>query len=109
MRKYCFALDLKDDIKLINAYKKYHESIWPEITVSLVDSGIDNLEIYCVGNRLFMIMEVGKSFSLEKKTILDASNSKVQEWEKLMWNYQKSLPFAKKNEKWMLMEKIYQL
>jgi len=109
MRKYCFALDLKDDIKLINAYKKYHESIWPEITVSLVDSGIDNLEIYCVGNRLFMIMEVDKSFSLEKKTILDASNSKVQEWEKLMWNYQKSLPFAKKNEKWMLMEKIYQL
>ena len=106
MRKYCFALDLKDDIKLINAYKKYHESIWPEITVSLVDSGIDNLEIYCVGNRLFMIMEVDKSFSLEKKTILDASNSKVQEWEKLMWNYQKSLPFAKKNEKWMLMEKI---
>ena len=109
MKKYCFALDLKDDIKLINAYKKYHESIWPEITVSLVDSGIDNLEIYCVGNRLFMIMEVDKSFSLEKKTILDASNSKVQEWEKLMWNYQKSLPFAKKNEKWMLMEKIYQL
>lgn len=109
MRKYCFALDLKDDITLINAYKKYHENIWPEITASIVDSGIENLEIYCVGNRLFMIMEVDKYFSLEKKSILDASNAKVQEWEKLMWNYQKSLPFAKKNEKWMLMEKIYQL
>ena len=56
-----------------------------------------------------MIMEVNKSFSLEKKSILDAGNPKVQEWEKLMWTYQKSLPFAKKNEKWMLMEKIYQL
>ena len=109
MKKYCFALDLKDDITLINAYKKYHENIWPEITASIVNSGIESLEIYCVGNRLFMIMEVDESFSLEKKSNLDASNSKVQEWEKLMWNYQKSLPFAKKNEKWMLMEKIYQL
>jgi len=109
MRKYCFALDLKDDITLINTYKKFHKNIWPEITASIVDSGIENLEIYCVGNRLFMIMEVNKSFSLEKKSILDAGNPKVQEWEKLMWTYQKSLPFAKKNEKWMLMEKIYQL
>lgn len=29
MKTYCFALDLKDEPKLINEYKAYHEQIWP--------------------------------------------------------------------------------
>ena len=90
-------------------YKKYHEKIWPEITESIVNSGIENLEIYCIENRLFMIMEVNDSFSFENKTKMDAENSRVQDWETLMWNYQQALPTAKEGEKWMLMEKIFQL
>ena len=54
------ALDLIDDIHLISIYKKHHQEVWPEITKSLLDSGIENAEIYCVGNRLFMILEVEK-------------------------------------------------
>lgn len=109
LKRHCFALDLIDDEKLIAEYKKYHEKIWPEITKSIVDSGIEELEIYCVANRLFMIMEVNNSFSFEEKSKMDANNSKVQEWETLMWNYQQALPTAKVGEKWLLMEKIYQL
>ena len=56
-----------------------------------------------------MIIEVNDSFSFEKKTSMDSDNPKVQEWESLMWKYQQALPWAKKDEKWMLMEKIYQL
>ena len=109
MTKYCFALDLKDDEKLISEYKKYHQEIWPEITKSIVDAGILNLEIFNVHNRLFMIMEVDASFSFEEKDKLDKNNVKVQEWEALMWKYQKGLPMAKKGEKWVLMDRIYQL
>lgn len=109
MIKYCFALDLKDDIKLIEEYKKYHQKIWPEIINSIQSAGIENLEIYLTGNRLFMIIEVNDSFSLEKKTTMDLANPKVQEWENLMWKYQQKLPMAKKGEKWILMEKIFQL
>ncbi len=109
MKRHCLAFDLKDDTKIISAYKKYHEKIWPEITNSIIESGIEVLEIYCVGNRLFMIMEVNDSFSFEKKSKLDANNPKVQEWETLMWNYQKALPTAKEGEKWILMDKIYTL
>tara|TARA_R110002072_G_scaffold280418_1_gene442752 strand:- start:39803 stop:40132 length:330 start_codon:yes stop_codon:yes gene_type:complete len=107
--KYCFALDLKDDIKLIEEYKKYHQKIWPEITDSIQSAGIENLEIYLAGNRLFMIMKVNDSFSFEKKTAMDLANPKVQEWENLMWKYQQKLPFAKEGEKWVLMDRIYQL
>jgi len=109
MKRYCFALDLVDDPELISAYKKYHENIWPEITKSIQSAGIENLEIYLTGNRLFMIMEVNDSFSFERKTAMDSENPKVQEWERLMWKYQEGLPWAKKGEKWILMDKIYQL
>lgn len=109
LKRYCFALDLIDDARLMAEYKKYHEKIWPEITKSIIDSGIETLEIYNVGNRMFMIMEVNDSFSFEKKSKMDANNPKVQEWETLMWKYQQALPTAKPSEKWMLMEKIYQL
>ena len=109
MKRYCFALDLKNDAQLISAYKKYHQKIWPEITASIVTSGIRNLEIYLVENRLFMIMEVNDSFSFEKKSKMDKMNPKVQEWEELMWKFQKALPLAKPDEKWILMDKIYQL
>ncbi|OYX85880.1 MAG: hypothetical protein B7Y83_03325 [Flavobacteriales bacterium 32-34-25] len=40
---------------------------------------------------------------------MDANNPKVQEWEELMWKFQQALPFAKSGEKWMLMEKIFEL
>ncbi|WP_405296720.1 L-rhamnose mutarotase [Algibacter sp. Ld11] len=109
MEKHCFALDLVDDAKLIEDYKVAHQKVWPEIIESIKDSGIEDLEIYLVGNRLFMIMVVNDSFSFEQKNAMDANNPKVQEWETLMWNYQQALPMAKEGEKWMLMEKIFQL
>ncbi|MCL5129623.1 L-rhamnose mutarotase [Algibacter sp. L4_22] len=109
MKKHCFALDLVDNANLIEEYKAYHRAVWPEIIKSIKDSGIEDLEIFQVGNRLFMIMKVNESFSFEKKNDTDANNPKVQEWETLMWKYQQALPIAKKGEKWMLMEKIFQL
>lgn len=108
-QKYYLALDLNDDPVLIAEYKKYHEKIWPEITESIVSSGIENLDIYCVGNRLFMIIEANETFTFERKAEMDASNPVVQKWEELMWKYQKALPGVKEGEKWTLMEKIFDL
>lgn len=108
MKRYCLALDLKDDLSLIAEYERYHQAVWPEILDSIRQSGIANMEIYRVGNRLFMIMEVNDDFSFEKKSLADASNPKVQEWETLMWKYQQALPFAREGEKWVMMEKIFQ-
>lgn len=108
-QKFCLALDLKEDPQLIREYKLYHENVWPEIIESIKDSGISLLDIYNTGNRLFMIIETDEKFSFEKKSEMDAANSKVREWEELMWKYQQALPWAKKGEKWVLMEKIFEL
>jgi len=108
-RRFCFTLDLKNDPHLIAEYRRYHEKIWPEITDSIRNSGIEDMEIYLLGTRLFMIMEVNDSFSFEKKDKADQNNPKVQEWEELMWKFQQPLPEAKAGEKWLRMERIFQL
>ena len=109
MTRYCFALDLKEDPNLIAAYEEYHLSVWPEIIQSIKEADIKSLEIYRVSNRLFMIMETGPDYSFEKKAQADAHNPIVVQWEKLMWEYQQALPNAKPGEKWMLMDKIFNL
>lgn len=108
-RRFCLTLDLKDDLKLIAEYKRYHQRIWPEITASMRDSGILDMEIYLLGTRMFMIMEVDEGFSFEAKAAADRSNPKVQEWEELMWKFQRALPEAKPGEKWLRMERIFKL
>ena len=108
-RRFCLTLDLKNDPVLIAEYKRYHQKIWTEITQSIKDSGIEDMEIYLLGARMFMIMEVNESFSFEAKGQADLCNPKVQEWEKLMWKFQQSLPEAKPGEKWLLMERIFKL
>ncbi len=91
-RRYCLTQDLKDDPQLIAEYKKYHRKIWPEITASLKESGIEDAEIYLMGTRMVMIMEVNDRFSFEAKARADQNNPKVQEWEELMWKFQQPLP-----------------
>ena len=107
--RYCLALDLTDDPTLIAEYEQHHQRIWPEIEESIRLQGITDMEIYRVGNRLFMIMETDNTFSFDRKAAADALNPGVQKWEALMWRYQQALPMAKPGEKWVLMERIFKL
>lgn len=108
-RRYCLALDLKDDAGLIAEYRRLHEHVWPQITRSIRDAGIEDMEIYLLGTRLFMILEVKDDFSFERKAQSDKANAKVQEWEELMWKFQQPLPQAQPGEKWVRMERIFKL
>jgi L-rhamnose mutarotase len=109
MDRFCLTLDLINDPALIAEYEAWHQNVWPEIIESISASGIESMQIYRFSNRLFMIMEVNETFSLGKKAIADAGNQKVQQWEELMWKYQQSVPGAKPGEKWVMMDKIFEL
>lgn len=109
MKRYCLALDLKDDPQLIAEYEAHHRKVAPVILKSITDSGIEKMDIYRVGNRMFMIIEAQDDFSFEEKARRDAENPDVQVWENLTWKYQQALPFAKPGEKWVLMEQIFAL
>ena len=108
-RRFCLALDLKDDPQFIAEYEAYHKKVWPEIKQSIFSAGISDMEIYRFRNRLFMIIEAGENFDFNRKAAMDAGNEKVQEWEKLMWKYQQAIPGAKPGEKWVLMDRIFKL
>ena len=109
MRRYCMTLDLKDEKSALAEYKRYHVRIWPEIKQSILDSGVEAMEIYMLKTRLFMIMDVEDGFSLAAKAEADAVNPKVQEWEALMRRWQQQLPGAAPGQWWTPMEKVFSL
>ncbi|WP_440876008.1 L-rhamnose mutarotase [Thalassotalea sp. PLHSN55] len=109
--RYCLALDLKDEAELIKEYIEYHrpENAWPQITQNMRELGILDMEIYHLGSRLFMIMETKADFDPNQPPITEAGRQKSAEWEALMWKYQQPLKWAKEGEKWVAMDKIYDL
>jgi L-rhamnose mutarotase len=110
MQRHCLTLDLKNDATAIAEYKRYHVKIWPEVKQSLVDAGVEKMEIYLLGTRMFMIMDVNDSFSLSKKAAMDLANAKVQEWESIMHGLQQRLPGTGTGQYWwMEMERVFSL
>ena len=103
------ALDLRDSGELQRQYVEHHRRVWPAVLDSLRDSGVVAMEIYLLGDRLCMLMDVDEDFSFERKAAMDAANESVQAWEDLMEAFQQRLPYAKPGEKWALMEKIFEL
>ena len=109
MKKYCLTLNLKNDPELVRQYEEHHKAVWPEIISSIKDAGIENMEIYRYGTTLCMTMEANDDFSFERKQEVDRNNEKVQQWEDLMWKYQQPFSTPGKVEKWVMMNKIFDL
>lgn len=108
----CFAVDLHDDPDRIAAYRKWHQPGGPPAAVAAAirADGVESLEIWWVGDRLFMMMEqdADRAPDPEIKRARDAANPDVAAWDALMAGFQKSLPFAP-DRTWVEMERIYSL
>jgi L-rhamnose mutarotase len=111
IKRYCMTLDLKGDPKLIEEYKYWHqaEHIWPEIPKGIREVGILDMEIYLLGTRLFMIMEVPEDFNFDQQMAKLAALPRQAEWEAFVSKFQKSAPDAKSSEKWKMMDRIFKL
>lgn len=101
----CYALDLKDDPAVIEAYEHWHRNVWPEVLDHLRVQGITRCTIHRAGNRLFMIVESTTGAATDGGGL--ALPPRVREWEELMATFQKPLPFAGPGEKWVRMERIF--
>lgn len=111
LRRFCFALDLKDDPASIERYECWHRPGGPPEAVirSLLAADIRELEIWRCGPRLFMILEAGPGYDPAVKAARDAQDPQILAWERLMWEFQKPLPWAAAGEKWVAAERIYAL
>lgn len=110
-KRYCKTLSLESDPELIEKYKKAHSigHTWPEIGQGMKEVGIIDMEIYIHGNTLFMIMDTVSDFDHEKAFKELATKPKQAEWEAHMSQFQVSSKEASADEKWQLMERIYEL
>lgn len=111
LRRFCFTLDLKVNPELIERYKWWHRPGGPPEAVirSLRAADIRELEIWCHGSRLFMLLEAGPNYDPAVKAARDAQDPEVVAWEELMWEFQKPLPGAPPGEKWLATERIFAL
>ncbi len=111
MKRYCQTLDLVNDEQQIAEYCRLHspEHFWKEVGEGIRAVGIQNMEIYRLGNRLFMIVETPDDFEWDEAFTRLATLDRQAEWEALTGKYQQVLPGATSAEKWQLMDCIFKL
>lgn len=110
-KRYCKTLKLEDNQELIEQYKQVHApgAVWPEVTQSMRDIGIIDMEIYLLGNQLFMIMDTVSDFDHDAAMSELANKPRQAEWEAYVSQFQQTSETATADEKWQLMERIYKL
>ncbi|BDH44269.1 hypothetical protein TUM12370_03130 [Salmonella enterica subsp. enterica serovar Choleraesuis] len=108
-RHFCQALDIVTDPQKVAEYRAWHRRIWPEVAVHLRAHDVIDMEIYQLGERLFMVVEVGPEFDAARFDEASLSNPDIQRWEELMWQYQVPTPWTPPGAKWVMMERIFSL
>jgi len=110
IKRYCQTLDLIDDAQIIQEYIDAHieSNHWKEIRAGLRNIGILEMEIYLLGNRLFMIVETALDFDWDVAFSKLDTLPRQAEWENKMSFFQRSNGKTS-DEKWQLMERIFYL
>lgn len=111
VKRYCQTMDLKDDPKLIAEYVKRHSEAeaWPEIRAGIREVGILEMEIYILGNRLFMVVETPLDFDWDTAMKKLATLPRQTEWEDYMAIFQVCKEGATSDEKWNMMQRMFYL
>lgn len=110
MKEYAFTVNLKDDPDVIEQYEAYHAAIWPEVAESLKNVGMQQVKIWRLGRRLFMLMTTDDDFDRELAAAVHrASHPRVLEWEELMDSFQEPVPEADNATTWAEMPLLFTL
>jgi L-rhamnose mutarotase len=108
--RHLLAVDLKDDPAVIEAYKEHHRHVWPEVLRSLRRAGLADLQIYLLGRRLVMVVEMQDGLDVRRAFASHvASEPRVAEWEALMKSMQQPPPGAAAGEWWAVMQPVFHL
>lgn len=108
-KRYCRMLELKDDAELIRKYRQAHdrEHFWDEIKQGIKAVGILEMEIYILGNRLFMIVDTPLDFDWDEAMARLATLPRQQEWEDYVASFQDCAAGSTSAEKWQMMERMF--
>ncbi len=110
MNRYVLTVNLKDDPVAIEAYRRHHARVWPEVVDSLRQAGVREMDIRLLGRQLVMVVELNEG--LDVKRVFAGhreSGSRVAEWEALMKTFQEPAAAARPGEWWAIMEPVFHL
>ena len=108
--RHVFTLNLKDDPAIVDAYTRHHRAVWPEVQASLRRVGVEQMDIYLLGRRLVMVVELRDGRDYRDAFRAHASSSqRVAEWERLMKSLQEPAAEAGAGEWWAVMEPVFHL
>lgn len=102
------SANLVADTHLQSAYLDYHKhqfEQWPEVAQGFCRAQFQQVWLYKMGRQLLLVINIPKGAdfaSLNKKTT--ENNPRVDEWNRLMAQYQEGLPGTKKGEVWVFFE-----
>lgn len=112
-KRYVQTLDLCANPEMIAEYRKWHseeyQKLWPEICEGIRAVGIQEMEIYILGNRLVMIVETAEDFDWDSAMSRLATLPRQAEWEAFVSKFQGCSAEAKSDEKWQMMERMFHL
>jgi L-rhamnose mutarotase len=108
MGRHVFAVDLKSDPQVVEAYVEHHRRVWPEVRRSLQAAGVRDMEIFLLGRRVVMIVETDGDYRAQFRAHA-ASHPRVAEWETLMQSMQEPCPGAAQGDWWAEMRPVFRL
>lgn len=111
IKRYVQTMELRDNPELIALYRKAHSEseAWPEIIKGIKDVGILEMELYILGSRLVMIVDMPADLDWDEVMARLATMPKQAEWEDYVAQFQQCVKGSTSDEKWHMMERMFYL
>ncbi len=109
MTTFALALDVQDDPKSIAMYRARHRAVPAVVEARLIDAGVERMEIFNTGNRLFMVLTLADGLDPATAFVGLTDDSEYAAWDHAMRTLQVPVPSAQPGELWSVMECVYAL
>ena len=106
MKRHGFVI--RANPETLEAYKRIHIKIWPEIEQAIREAGITNYSIYYKDGFLFAYYEyTGPEAEYEARLAQMANAPRMREWWDMTETMQVPLETRKEGEWWASMEEVF--
>jgi L-rhamnose mutarotase len=109
VKTFGLTLNLQNDVDKIAAYKSAHLAVWPAVTDRLRECGIQEMQIFVRGTRMFMYVVTDDDFDPARDFARINEDPASARWNALMADLQARSPEANPDEWWAPMELVFDL
>jgi L-rhamnose mutarotase len=109
MQTFGLTLTLQDDPHKIASYKRFHQAVWPRVTDRLRECGVQRMQIFLRGTRMFMYLLTDDAFDPQRDFARINEDPTSARWNALMADLQARAPEASAEEWWAAMDLVFDL